>query len=99
MCHENSALSSIQKFHYLKACLKDEAAEVIASLETTHDNYQVAWDLLKTRYDNRKFIINSHVQALFDIPPMSKELSVRALLDNVQKRLRALKALEQPIEH
>lgn len=35
MCHDNPCISTIQKFHYLKACLKDEAAEVIAALEIT----------------------------------------------------------------
>ena len=98
MCHNNQALAPIQKFHYLKACIKGEAAEVIASLETTGQNYQVAWELLKSRYDNEKYIVESHVNALFDIPNISREFSIRALLDNVQKRIRALKALGQPVE-
>ena len=98
MCHDNPDIPPIQKFHYLKACIKDEAAEVIASLETTGNNYQVAWDLLKTRYDNRKYIVESHIKALFDIPNVSREFPVRALLDNVQKRLRALRALGQHVD-
>ncbi|XP_043471734.1 uncharacterized protein LOC122504616 [Leptopilina heterotoma] len=98
MCHDNPTLSSIQKFHYLKACLKDEAAELIASIETTSQNYFVAWELLKNRYDNRKYIVESHIKALFDIQNVSKEMSIRALLDNVQKRVRALRALEQPVD-
>ena len=98
MCHDNTTISPIQKFHYLKACLKDEAAEVIASLEITSNNYQVAWYILITRYDNRKFIFNSHFQALFEIPHVSNELSIRSLLDHVQKRIRALKALNQPVD-
>ena len=65
MCHDNLDIPEIQKFRYLKACVKDEAAEVIASLETTGSNYRVAWDLLKSRYDNRKYIVESHVKALF----------------------------------
>ena len=99
MCHDNQEIPNIQKFHYLKACVKDEAAEVIASLETTGNNYHVVWELLKARYDNRKFIVESHVKAFFEIPNISKEFSVRALLDNIQKRLRALRALEQPVEY
>lgn len=99
MCHDNPSISDIQKFHYLKACLKDEAAEVIASLEITHDNYQIAWELLNARYDNRKYITESHAQALLDLPCISKEFSVRNLLNNVQKRVRALQALNQPVEY
>ena len=98
MCHDNPSLSPIQKFHYLKACLKEQAAEVIASLEITTNNYEVAWDLLTTRYDNRNFIVNSHIKALFEIPHVSKEFSVQALLDHVQGRIRALRALGQPVD-
>ena len=99
MCHDNPSIPPIQKFLYLKACLKNEAAEVISSLETSNDNYFVAWELLKARFDNRKFIVESHVKALFDIPVISKEFSIRSLLDNLQKRIRALRALDQPVDH
>lgn len=75
MCHDNSAIPTIQKFHYLKACLKGDAAEIIASLETSTENYTVAWNLLKQRYNNKKFIIDTHLKALFDIPCISKEFS------------------------
>ena len=84
MCHNNQALAPIQKFHYLKACVKGKVAEVIASLETTSQNYQVAWELLKAWYDNEKYIVESHVNALFDIPNISREFSIRALLEYVQ---------------
>ena len=99
MCHDNPKIPVINKFMYLRACLKDEAAEVITSLETTSENYLVTWELLKNRYDNRKFIVESHIKALFEIPTISKEFSIRSLLDHVQKRVRALRALDQPVEH
>ena len=57
---------------YIRVCLKDEAAEVIASLETTSENYLVAWELLKNRYDNRKFIVESHIKALFEFQQFPK---------------------------
>lgn len=42
MVHDNPQVPSIFKFHYLKSCVKDEAAEVIASLEASNENYTVA---------------------------------------------------------
>lgn len=66
MVHNNSRLPDIFKFHYLKSCVKDEAAEVIASLETSNENYSVAWNLLTKRYDNQKFIVENHIEA-FDL--------------------------------
>lgn len=99
MCHDNPSISNIQKFYYLKACLQDEAAEVISSLETTAANYDVAWNLLKERFDNRKFIVERHINELFEMPNVSKEFSVRSLLDQFQKRYRSLRALKLPVEH
>ena len=84
MCHDNNEIPIIHKFYYLKACLRGEAADVIASLETTNESYSVAWQLFKNRCDNRKFIVERHVRALFDIPYVSKEFSVPKLLDTVQ---------------
>ncbi|XP_043469425.1 uncharacterized protein LOC122503069 [Leptopilina heterotoma] len=98
MCHDNQDIPNISKFMYLRACLRDEATEVIASLETTADNYLIAWELLKNRYDNRKFIVENHIKTLFELPALSKEFTARTLLDNLQKHLRALKALNQPVE-
>ncbi|XP_043470228.1 uncharacterized protein LOC122503666 [Leptopilina heterotoma] len=98
MCHDNQDIPNISKFMYLRACLRDEASEVIASLETTADNYLIAWELLKNRYDNRKFIVENHIKTLFELPALSKEFTARTLLDNLQKHLRALKALNQPVK-
>ena len=47
MVHENSGLSEIEKLYYLKNCLKEEAEEIITSLEMTGENYEVALQLLK----------------------------------------------------
>lgn len=98
MCHDNPNISNIQKFHYLKTCLRDEAAEVIASLETSSENYIVAWNLLKRRFNNKKFMVEGHVKALFEIPNISRDFTIQFLLDNIQKHLRALEVLEQPVK-
>ncbi|XP_033213767.1 uncharacterized protein LOC117170833 [Belonocnema kinseyi] len=50
------------------------------------------------RYHNKKFIIDSHVKALFELPPMSKEFSIRVLYDLIQKHLRSLRALSVEVD-
>ena len=71
---------------------------VLSSFATTTENYKVAWDLLKSRYDNKKFIIDSHVKALFDMQCISKEFSNRPLYDKTQKHIRALRALSVHVD-
>lgn len=57
MIHENTALPTIQKMHYLRASLKGEAADVISSLKLAPENYEEAWAMLNERYDNQWVII------------------------------------------
>ena len=97
LIHDNQQLADGQKLHYLRSCLKDEAARVISSLETSSANYDVAWDLLKERYDNRRIIIQNHIKTLMELPSSHKESAsnIRNLLDNVQMHLRALAALDE----
>nr|XP_022905464.1 uncharacterized protein LOC111417425 [Onthophagus taurus] len=99
LVHDNNSLSNIQKFHYLRAALKDKASHTLSSLSASENNYQIAWDLLKERYENKRLIIQNHVASLFEIPSLQKEShgKLRQLLDTLNKNLRALESLGQPV--
>ncbi|XP_050525290.1 uncharacterized protein LOC126896497 [Daktulosphaira vitifoliae] len=43
LIHVNANLSDIQKFCYLRSSLSGETANIIKSLETTANNYEIAW--------------------------------------------------------
>ncbi|XP_028159685.1 uncharacterized protein LOC114352315 isoform X11 [Ostrinia furnacalis] len=95
-----SSLKSIQKFKYLRSCLKDGALEVVNSIEYTSDGYQMAWRLLCERYNNPRLLVSNHLRSLFEIPSISSEnaKSLRALIDNINKHLRSLHTLNIPID-
>ena len=95
---DDKEIPDIGKLYHLKGCLRDEAAEVIASIELSSENYTVAWNLLKLRYDNRKTIRQAHVKALLNLPVLSREFTVRSLLYQVQKHVRELEALKEPVD-
>ncbi|KAJ8959644.1 hypothetical protein NQ318_021831 [Aromia moschata] len=96
----NTNLSSVQKFHYLKNALKDNAKQVIESLEVSHENYKIAIDLLKTRFDNKKLIKKAHIASLFNISTLTKEsyTELRKFLDEFNKHLRALKNMGELVD-
>ena len=71
---------------------------MISSIKTSSENYKVAWELLQDRYDNKKVIIECHVKSILDLQPVSKENSVRASLDQLQKHLRVLRALDESVD-
>ncbi|GJQ88211.1 hypothetical protein Trydic_g13203 [Trypoxylus dichotomus] len=61
LIHNSESLSNIQKFHYLRMSLTNEAWHIIQSLEVTEDNYAIAWDLLTKRYENKRLIVYKHI--------------------------------------
>ncbi|XP_048483855.1 uncharacterized protein LOC125489995 [Plutella xylostella] len=101
LIHLNDSIPKIQKYHYLRSSLRDNAALLIQSLDLSGDNYDVAWDLLCERYNNTKLLVNNHLKALFNLEPMFKESStgLRNIIDSVNKNIRALKTLHLPTEH
>ncbi|XP_050669384.1 uncharacterized protein LOC126968409 [Leptidea sinapis] len=99
--HDNNSIQSINKFHYLRAALTGSASLLIKSIDFKADNYTIAWQLLLDRYHNERLLVNNHVQALFNFPAIQKESchSLRNMIDNINKNLRALDTLGQPTAH
>ncbi|EZA46352.1 hypothetical protein X777_00247 [Ooceraea biroi] len=97
---KNTVLENIQKFYYLKSCLHGNAAQILQSLEMSADNYATAWDLLKSRYENKRLLIYHHIQVLFEVNSLMKESAsqLRKLIDDTQKHLRALRTLGEPTD-
>lgn len=100
LIHENEGLNHVQKLHYLKSCLKNNAAQIIASLPTIASNYSVAWQLINERFNNERILIKTHVDNILDAVPIQREsaTSIRTLSDTLARNVTALKALNQPAE-
>ncbi|XP_031348317.1 uncharacterized protein LOC116174520 [Photinus pyralis] len=98
--HNNSDLTDVQKLCYLRSALKNEPANLISSLDTSDTNYSIAWKLLQERYNNKRRIIYNHVREILDVSNVSKgsHVTLRHLIDTIQKHLNCLKAMNQPVE-
>ena len=79
--------------------MEGSAAVVIQSIEFCASNYAVAWGLLCERFDNKRLLIQNHISALFNLESINKESSValKRMLDHINKNLRALQSLGEPI--
>ena len=97
----NTHLSNSEKLNYLKACVKGEAARLISSISITDANYNIAFALLKDRFENKRSIIQAHLQAIWSQPVLKTEsaLGLRKFLELTNEHLRALVELGQPVEH
>jgi len=100
MIHSNENIPSIQKFQYLVTSVSGDAAKIIESIELTDQNYTIAWELLKRRFDDPRAIKKKHIQCLFTMPRIDKEsaVAIRGLVDYVLKHLRVLKSMNLPTD-
>jgi len=91
----NTALSNVQKFHYLVASLKSEAKDLINNLQTTNENFLVARQLVTQRYNNKRLIAMMHSKHLSQMPQVKKgdASSLRQLINHVSNHMNALQAL------
>ncbi|XP_062541360.1 uncharacterized protein LOC134209392 [Armigeres subalbatus] len=98
LIHSNADVPAIQKFHYLRAALKGEAAQLIESIGISSANYNLAWQALVDRYANDYLLKKRHLQALFDIPSARKETatSLHTLVDEFQRHTKTLCQLGEP---
>lgn len=97
---ENAELSAVEKLAYLKGALQGEPLGMIQSLSMSEANFDVAWALLEERYENKRLIVNVHVEALLHAPSASSATpnSLRRLLCVITENVSALKALDIPVE-
>lgn len=65
-------ISDLEKFQYLKTAVKDEAADLIKNFTPHPLSYQAALKLLTTRYENKRVILNSHLDRLLSLKSMSR---------------------------
>ncbi|XP_062713302.1 uncharacterized protein LOC134290244 [Aedes albopictus] len=100
LIHSNAEVPDIQKFHYLRAAVKGEAAQFIESISISSADYNLAWDALKGRYSNEYLMKKRHLQALFDIPRMKKETAatLHGLVDEFERHTKILRQLGEPTD-
>lgn len=99
--HENDSLTQIQKFHYLLSSLVGNAKQLIKNLSLTPDNYTVAWNLLQSRYANKRLIAAKHAHEIIDLPRVQRESAneISNFTDTISSNINALKALDLSIPH
>ncbi|XP_065678959.1 uncharacterized protein LOC136093693 [Hydra vulgaris] len=97
----NNDLSGIQKMTYLRNLLKGSALSSISGLSLSNENYKVALDILKERYENKQNMISSHMRKLLSferLHSVNKTEKLRHLLDIIDIQIRSLETLKNTSE-
>ncbi|XP_062704256.1 uncharacterized protein LOC134286630 [Aedes albopictus] len=88
------------KLYHLRNSLVGKAAGIIDQEIINNNDYATAWATLTERFENKRLIIDKHIDALFDLPKMCGENAVdlRRLIDTCTKNTDALKNLNLPVD-
>ena len=97
MVNTNEGLTGAQTFHYLRALLVDDTAQVIANFPLTKRNYLHSVKLLKDRFGQSYKLANAHMEALMNLPkPVNSLVSLQTFHNKLESHMRALQSLGRP---
>lgn len=90
---QRRGLSGTEKLKYLRSCLSGEPERIVKQFETTNEEYQSSWSLLKQMFEDKAR--ERHVSGILNITAMQRE-SARDLsdvLNTLELHAAALKSL------
>ncbi|KAJ8984400.1 hypothetical protein NQ317_003983 [Molorchus minor] len=97
LVHENESLSNIEKFNYMITSLKNAPLALAKCTPLAGENYLVAYNALKNRYENHRLIASTHwhemVNAKKITAPPNNSQPLRQLLDIFTENVAALNNL------
>lgn len=95
LIHNNSGLTSTEKFHYLLSCLSGPALSIAHSLPITESNYDIVWKSLQIRYHNKRVLGNGLLDAIFSYQPITTESAstLSNFLTHFYEKVTALKTV------
>ncbi|XP_060842552.1 uncharacterized protein LOC132922848 [Rhopalosiphum padi] len=95
LVHDNKHYEDIERFHYLLFYLLGPALTIVKAVPLTADNYSIAWNALKNRYDNKRLLVTAHIEKLFTFAPLTKEspASLSLFVNTFRENVSAIQAL------
>ncbi|KAG1668338.1 Ubiquitin-like modifier-activating enzyme ATG7 [Nymphon striatum] len=98
--HNNTHITNIEKFQYLRCQLIGDAAKVIDGLPLTELNYEHALQILENRYGKKQQLVAAYMKGLWELP--SPNFSIKSLQyfhDKLETYVRGLQSLGKNEDH
>ena len=101
MVKSDSSLTDIQCLNYLKTSMTGDAAQLLENLPTIGANFNEAWTILTSRYDNKRQFVSLHLDALTSLRALTTESSseLKRLIDGTTSSREALEQLQRPVKN
>lgn len=95
LVHNDEHLLPISKFNALANSLIGDAAHVIAGLQRSASNYEIAWQLVSSEYNKPRLIHESLMKAISSLKPISSENlpSLKYVVSKFKQTVRQLETL------
>jgi hypothetical protein len=92
---ENKDLNAFARMHFLASSVSDNALDSIKTVPITADNFEIAWQILVSRYNKRR-LIDVHVSSLFNLPHVTHESAselsdLRDKANRIAEKVRSLR--------
>ncbi|XP_011707042.1 PREDICTED: uncharacterized protein LOC105462212, partial [Wasmannia auropunctata] len=72
--HGDTSLSDVEKLHYLRSCLKEEAEQLVRNIPATAENYARVWRTLSEHYENKRLLVRACFSSFTALPKMKMEM-------------------------
>ena len=97
----DNTINPVDKLHYLLNCLENNSSNCLKNLAITGENFEVAWNTLIRRFDNKRHQLSSHLNSLISAPPMNSAntTELNKLHDTFDISIRAFQHLGRPVKH
>lgn len=99
LVHNQTGISSIDKFHYLLSCTKGSALSIVKSVPITSSNYDVVWQSLLDKYQDNRMLVGKYLDKMLNFPALKSEspVNLNNFIETFDHSYRAIHALN--IEH
>ena len=70
---KNPLLTKAECLFYLREKVKDKALLLIKHYPLTNESFPLAWESLKSRYENKRVLVDMQLKKLLNLQPVTKE--------------------------
>ncbi|CAB0042872.1 unnamed protein product, partial [Trichogramma brassicae] len=100
MIDARTDVDDLNKFLYLKDCLKGSAYNKLALYDASADNYAKAWQTLTDEYEKHRVLMAKHYDGIIDMPKLVTATStgLMKIIDDARQHINMLEALKVKLD-
>ncbi|XP_075162717.1 uncharacterized protein LOC142235346 [Haematobia irritans] len=68
-------LTPVQKLYHLRLKVKGQAAGIVRKYQLCGENFELAWEALRSRYENKRILVDNQLKILLNLKIISSESS------------------------